>query len=257
MADTLLQEQCDVLLLSAGFGKRLRPITDKLPKPLVMLGRKTLLDWNLDIIARAGLRRVFVNVHYRGEQIREHLTKNPRKDLEIVLVEEPILLDTGGAIRNIEPQLVCRELVTLNSDNFFGPEFSLANFVNAHRAATDRRVATLCVRKDPNAASYGQVGLNKSAQVCHFLGTDYGPADGALMVMYAGVQVLERRALSYMPPRGEIFSITRDTHVKMLASGEVIGGYLYDGYWSDVGTPERLVETEKAVEHIYGVSQAP
>ena len=91
------------MLLSAGLGTRLRPITDNLPKPLVEVNGRTMLDRALDKLVAHGVTRAVVNLHYLGDRIRKHLAN--RRDIQIVFSHEPVLLDTGGGVLKALPQL--------------------------------------------------------------------------------------------------------------------------------------------------------
>ncbi|OVE80018.1 hypothetical protein BVY02_01625, partial [bacterium J17] len=106
----------DVLLLAAGFGSRLRPLTENTPKPLIEVGSKTLIERHLEMLAESGVQRVIVNTHYRAEQLKKYLGDGSDWGLEIVVVHESEILDTGGAIKNILPELRFEQLLTINSD---------------------------------------------------------------------------------------------------------------------------------------------
>src|SRR6185437_5227339 len=101
---------------AAGLGTRLRPITDRLPKPLVTVGGRALIDHALDRLVAQGVRRAVVNLHYKGEMIERHLAA--RRDIEIRFSPEPQLLDTGGGIRQALPFLG-EVFFALNSDVFW------------------------------------------------------------------------------------------------------------------------------------------
>ena len=243
----------EVLLLAAGYGKRLRPLTDRVPKPLIEVGGKALLDWNLQMIARAGFRRVFINLFYLKDQIRNFVGDGSRWALDIELVEESVLLDTGGAIKNIEPWLESDSLITVNSDILLGFDFSLREVWRAHRGHPAKPLVTMVLRPDINVEQYGAIEVDASGRVCGYLGKSFGSKTVPPPMMYTGVQVLSRDSLLSMPERGSVFSVTRDTHLKILTEGKAIASYIYYGYWSDLGTPERLVQASKDWDLILGV----
>ena len=244
----------DVLLLAAGFGKRLRPLTDSIPKPLVAVGGRPLIDRNLELIARSGLPKVFINLHYLGQKIRDYVDDGSRWGLEVVYSEEPILLDTGGAIKNIEPQLQQPQLITVNSDLLIGPDFSLNQPFAAHSSCAAQPLLTMVLRPDPAAEAYGSIGIDSSGRVVSFLGTDYGFGAEVQRLMFLGIMVINRKVIEQFMPDQGIFSITRDTIRKILESGEHIHSMIYHGYWNDIGTPDRLNQASKDVEGIFGTS---
>ncbi len=262
-----LAAKTDILLLAAGRGERLRPLTDTIPKPLVKVGPKELITWNLERIARAGFSRVFINLHYRGDQIREFVGDGGRFGLQAEYSEEPVLLDTGGAIKNIEPRLKSDSLVTINSDILLGEDFELESVLESHTQDPRKPLATLVLRPDKDAEKFGLLELDERRRITRFLDVRI-PAEAsepqlrgigtpesgsgsevksANPLMYLGVQVISRRLIESMPDRGAIFSITRDVYRDRIRRGEILGGVLYSGYWSDVGTPDRLSQASNWV----------
>ena len=245
---------CDVFLLAAGFGKRLRPLTNDKPKPLVTVGGRSLIERNISMLAAAGCKRLIINVHYLGDMIREQLGDGSSWGLEIVYSEEEELLDTGGGIRNIEPHLRHQELLTFNSDILLGPDFSLENVLLAHRSCRAENVATMVLRPDKDVSAYGSLGVSAEGQVVEFLGQSYFDIPVVERLMFLGIQVLEREIFSYMPPQGSVFSITRDTLSKALSQGAYVNSHQYLGYWSDIGTIDRLEAASKECKNIFGIS---
>lgn len=103
------------MVLAAGLGKRMRPLTDTLPKPLIKVAGKPLIDWTLDRFAGAGVRRAIVNVHYRADQMEAHL--RARRDLQIAISDErALLLETGGGLKKARAQLGERPVFCTNTD---------------------------------------------------------------------------------------------------------------------------------------------
>ena len=234
--------KADVLLLAAGYGKRLQPLTLVKPKPLIEVGGQALIDRNLAVIARSGARRVIVNTHYLAEQVQQFVGDGSQWGLEVCFSHEPLLLDTGGAIRQIERLLRHEVLLTVNSDILLGRDFSLNAVLQAHVENPAAPELTVVLRRDPEAAQFGEVGVDRQGMVTSFLGAEYGEVTERLM--YLGVQAISRRVLAFMPPAGSVFSITRQTWVELLQRGAKLASLRYDGYWSDVGTLDRLRQAE-------------
>ena len=262
----------DVLVLAAGRGERLRPLTDHTPKPLVKVGGKALLEWNLEMLAKAGFRRVIINLFYLGEQIEAFVGNGSRFGLQVEYSKEPVLLDTGGAIKYIEPRLTSDCLMTINSDILLGSDFSFESLVKTHLEDQRLPLATLALRADKDAEGFGVLELDETRKVIRFLdvrapisevqaspgvgeGVERTPvAQGtsgksevkpSQKLMYMGVQVLSRRLFQEMPEAGSVFSITRDIYRRVVLEGGLLAGLTYDGYWSDIGTPLRLDEASK------------
>ena len=190
-----LEIDADVVLLAAGFGKRLAPLTDLIPKPLIKVADKALIDWSLELVAAAGLKRVFVNTHYLAEKLHEHLSDNSRYGVEIEFSDEDPILDTGGAIKNLEDRFTTETIITINSDALLGRDFPLREMLMLHEASTDGRLATLALRADPDAERYGAVCIEPDGRVCRFLGVDYLESLSYRTLMYMGVSILSRKGL--------------------------------------------------------------
>ncbi len=246
--------KCDLLLLAAGFGKRLKPLTDSVPKPLIPVGGKPIIDWNLELISRSGVDEIFINLHYLPELIRSYVGDGSKWGLRVQYVYEPVILDTGGAIKNIEPFLKHKTLLTVNSDIVVGPDFSLENLLRKHEENPHNPWATLVLRADTDAKKYGSVGVDKDFQIVSFLGQNYFNREPVSELMYTGIQAISRATLNEMPRSGEVFSITQDVYVNLLKQNKYLSSVIYSGYWSDVGTPFRLDEASKAIPTIFGIS---
>ena len=106
------------IVLAAGLGKRMRPITDTLPKPLVAIGGKTMLDHALDRLAEAGVERAVVNVHHLPERIEDHLAARERPQI-VISDERGLLLETGGGAKKALPELGNEPFFSVNADSLW------------------------------------------------------------------------------------------------------------------------------------------
>jgi len=228
------------MILAAGRGERLRPLTETLPKPLVVVGGRPLIDYALDCVARAGIRRVVVNLHHLGSQIRDYIGDGSRFGLAVDYSEEAVLQDTGGGIRDARRFLDGDTFVTMNSDTIV--DVDLGALVDAHRASG--ATATMLLRKDPRMQSFGLIETEADGRVGRFLGRARpGCREPLEPYMYTGVQVLEPAAFGYLTAEGP-FSITKVSYPAMLDAGEKVMGRPFDGDWITVGTPDELAEAE-------------
>jgi NDP-sugar pyrophosphorylase family protein len=235
---------CDALVLAAGFGTRLRPLTETLPKPLLEVGGESLLSRNLRHLKNVGFEHVFVNAHYLAGLLREYLGDGSRWGLDVTVVEESVILDTGGAIRNIQDKMRSDTLLTINSDVLLPQSFSLRELIDAH-CVIDEPFSTMLLRRDKNTSDYGSLGVSLAGRVVEFLGETYVEEPVTERLMFAGVQILSSRVFNYMPPIGSVFSITRDTLREALKREERVEACVYEGYWNDVGTLERYEQAER------------
>lgn len=243
----------DAMLLSAGFGKRLRPLTENIPKPLVEVAGKTLIERNLELLQKAQINRVFINLHYRGQQIREFVGDGSRWGLEAIYSEEEEILDTGGGIRKIAEFVQTPHLLTINSDVLIDPDAPIAELVRTHTQCPKLPWATMMLREDASAKEYGSLVVNQDAEVLRILNTVRpdsltavgGEQNGFEELMFAGIEVLSAKIFERMPPPGSKFSITQDTLCSLLSEGGLIKAFKYSGFWSDIGTPDRLQAASK------------
>lgn len=229
------------MILAAGRGERLRPLTDNLPKPLVRVAGRCLIDYAIDACRNAGIHDIIVNLHHFGDQIREHLGDGTSSGVTVDYSEETTLQGSGGGIREARPMLGDTTFVTLNADTII--DIDLAPVIRAHRRTGAS--ATLVLRKDPQMEKFGLIQLEEDGRVGAFLSTRRPGAPVSLEpYMYTGVQILEPEVFDYMPETGP-FSITEVTYPQMLAADRPLFGYPFTGPWITVGTPEELRSAER------------
>ena len=227
------------MVLAAGLGTRMRPLTDTRPKPLIAVAGKALLDHVLDRLADAGVERAVVNVHYLAEQIIAHTAGRPKPRVAIS-DERGLLLGTGGGVVKALPELGPAPFFHINSDTIWieGVTPNLARLAAAFDPATMDALLLLA----PTTGSIGYAGRG-----------DYGMApDGRLArrterevapFVYAGAAILSP-AMFNGAPQGE-FSLT-DLFDRAAAAGRLHGLRL-EGLWMHVGTPEAVGEAEAAI----------
>jgi len=224
------------MILAAGRGERLRPLTDALPKPMVRVAGRCLIDYAIDTCCKAGITEIIVNLHHFGEQIRDHLGDGGDRGVRISYSEEQTLQGSGGGIRDARDLLGNATFVTLNSDTII--DIDLGPVIDAHRRSG--ATATLVLRKDPAMEKFGLIQLAGDNRIDAFLNTTREGAAARLEpYMYTGVQVLEPEVFAYMPDAGP-FSITEITYPKMLRAGLPLFGFPFDGPWITVGTAAEL-----------------
>jgi len=232
------------MILAAGEGLRLRPLTEHTPKALVEVGGRPLIEYALETVARAGISEAIVNLHHFGDRIRAHLADGRRFGLRILYSEEPVLLGSGGGLRHAQTLLGPQTFVTLNADTII--DIDLAQVLRFHREKG--AIATMVLRKDARMAHYGLIQLERNGRVGRFLRHIRAGVTGELEpYMFTGVQILEPRVFAYMPAEGA-FSITEATYPRMLAAGEPIFGYPFEGMWLTVGTADELAHARHALD---------
>ncbi len=233
----------DVLLLSAGFGTRLRPLTENIPKPLIKIGKKTLLEICLDRISSFNQNTVFINTHYLAEKISLFLKSYENKsNLNIKVIYEKNILDTGGALKNIMPLVSSNNIIVINSDILLGEDFNFEFLLDAHLNHLKNPIATLVLRKDKEHKKYGSIGISKENRLVSFLGKDFNIDKTNLNLMFTGVSIWSKEVFLYLNSLNKKFSLTKDLIPVLLSNRKWINSIVYNGYWSDVGTKEKLKE---------------
>jgi N-acetyl-alpha-D-muramate 1-phosphate uridylyltransferase len=227
------------MVLAAGLGTRLRPAAGELPKPLVPLARKPLIDHVLDRLAEGGIERAVVNVHHKATLIEQHLATRTRPAITIA-DERERLLDTGGGIKAALPLLDANGFVAHNSDAVW-LDAGASNLARLLAAWDPMRMDCLLLLA-LGAAAVGYQGRGDFS-----LETDgrirRRRADEVVPFVYTGVQVLHRRAFVDTPDGAFSANLVWN---KAILAGRAFGVRL-DGLWMHVGAPQELAAAEQAL----------
>ncbi len=221
------------MVLAAGLGLRMRPITLSTPKPLVTVAGRTMLDRALDHLAIAGVQEMVVNTHWLADSIKEHLAD--RSDISLSHEEE--LLETGGGVAHALPLLGHEPFYVVNSDIIWtdGPTPALRRLATAWRDAD--MDALLLLQPTRTAVGYegkGDFFINGNDTLRR-----RGEAEAAPL-LFSGVQILHPRLFEASPSGKFSLNVLYD---RALAEGRLFG-LVHDGGWFHVGTPEALPEVE-------------
>lgn len=226
------------MVLAAGFGKRLRPLTLSRPKPLVSVAGRTLIDRTLDRLEAAGVTDVVVNLHYRADMLAEHLAE--RATPNIILSMEDELLETGGGVLNALDRLGPDPFLVVNSDMIWRDALTNTLGLMGRQFDPTQMDALLMMQPTITAHGYrgqgdfhmdsaGRLRRRKSPKVAPFL--------------FSGVQILRAEVFAGMTV--EPFSLNR-IYDQAQAAGRLFGTR-HDGDWLDVGTPAGLAVAEQAL----------
>ncbi|TAN38093.1 MAG: DUF1679 domain-containing protein [Verrucomicrobia bacterium] len=230
------------VLLAAGFGTRLLPLTREVPKPLLPLWGRTLLDRALDLLASFGVREVLINLHHGAEAIRAHLEKNPRNDLQVQFSFEPKILGTGGALvraKNFLPDDAPFWLFNADVAADLDPQPLLDDF------AQHQPLAALWLVRDigPRTVEI------KKGQVVNLTSPRAGQPD---LFTFSGLHLLSKRILDFLP-RKAVFAPITPVYTKAMQHGAVVRGVvLQDSFWFDVGTPANYLAAHNVVSMLHG-----
>jgi N-acetyl-alpha-D-muramate 1-phosphate uridylyltransferase len=228
------------MVLAAGRGVRMRPLTLDRPKPLVTVAGKLLIDYSIDALKRAGVERIVVNTHHFSEQMAAWA--RTRKDEGIVLSDESdLLLDTGGGVVKALPLLGHEPFVVINSDSFWrdGPEPALARLAAAFDP--EKMDALLLLSSHNQAVGFegpGDFHMDALGRLRR------RGSDPTAPFIFAGCHILDPRLLENAPKGPFSMNFAWD---KALADGR-LHGLRHDGPWLHVGTPEAIPIAEEALE---------
>jgi mannose-1-phosphate guanylyltransferase len=250
--------QLPALVLGAGYGTRLLPLTAHVPKPVVPVLGRPLIGYPLIHLYAAGCTQVTVNAHHMPDRLQATLDAwVQRRLLRMKLrwsVELPEILGTGGALRKLEQRLCAHggPILLLNGDSILG--LDLPALVAAHeRNRAEGAVATLLCVPRPDAAAYGAVRVDPgTGRVLDLAGLGRPPgtsdeqAAAATATIFCGVHVLEPEVVRFLPPAGDFSCIVRQGYAPMLQAGADVRAVLApeDLLFHDVGKPGRYLDAQ-------------
>ena len=230
------------MILAAGLGTRLQPLTQDLPKALIPVHGRPLILYTLNLLKTHGISDVIINLHYHGQKIKEALAENPIGGMKIVYSFEPEILGTGGGIKQVSHLLSDEPFVVINSDIII--DINIGQVVQFHK--NQDALATMVLRDDPNVDAWGAVEMNSKNMVCRILNKPGPPNPEFVRRMFTGVHVMDPKALKYIPS-GCFYNIM-DAYLEMIQKGERILGYDMNTYWIDIGTPERYLRAQEELK---------
>jgi N-acetyl-alpha-D-muramate 1-phosphate uridylyltransferase len=227
------------MILAAGRGERMRPLTDFTPKPLLIVGDKPLIVWHLERLAKAGFKEIIINHAHLGEQIEQALGDGAQWSLSIQYSPEKVALETAGGIANALPLLGNEPFLVVNGDTFTEIDFkSTALQANIHAGAGHAlKLAHLVLVDNPPQHLNGDFAIangmlkNEGAQMLTFSGVGVYHPD-----LFAEVVIGQPAKLAPL--------------LRKAIDNNAVTAHYYQGIWHDIGTPERLKQLdEKLLKH--------
>ncbi len=229
------------MVLAAGEGRRMRPLSDSLPKPLIEVQERAMIDRVLDKLAEAGVEEAVVNLHHLGQQVRDHL--QGRQAPRILFSEEPELLETGGGVVKALPLLGDAPFFVVSSDIHW-----LDGTLSVFRRLADRwdpEEMDGLLLLHPTVTAFGYDGpgdfcMDPQGRV------SYRPERELAPFVFAGIQLFKPEA--FAGRKVERFPLV-DTYQELAEAGRLYG-LRHEGEWFQVGTPEDLRQTEAVLDFI-------
>jgi NDP-sugar pyrophosphorylase family protein len=218
------------MLLAAGLGTRLQPLTDLRPKPIVPVANRPLGAFAMEHLARSGVRTIVANTHPQPERVESALEAACPPGVDLRFSREATLLGTGGGLRNAQPLLDDAEapVAVMNGDTLFAPDLRHAHSEHLARGA----VATMILRRTPHPERFGAIGIDNEGWVQSLLGT---PSSGRVResLMFTGVHILAPEAFSAMPESG---CVIRTAYRTWVDAGAPVLGIIDESPWADLGS---------------------
>lgn len=210
------------MILAAGLGTRLRPLTDERPKALMPVANKPAILWNTEYLSGFGATRIIVNVHHHFQQILDFLEENPPPGVDIEVLIEPEILGTGGGIKNTEDFWEDEPFIVVNSDVLTNIPLSS---VYAYHIASGA-LATMVLHDRP---PYNKIRLDPHGYI-----TEIPHVYGSDGLAFTGIHIIRPELLDHIPKRG--FSDIIDCYRELIQRGKPIYAYVaQDHYWHDIG----------------------
>lgn len=226
----------DAVMMAGGKGERLRPLTEKTPKPLLPVGDKAIIDHNVDRLISYGVEHISVTVNYLKEQIEDHY-QSPRNGVKIQTVREPEFLGTIGSIRYV-PKFHNDTVLLMNSDVFTNIDYE-DFFLHFQEHDAEMSVAAIPYNV---SIPYGILELDgRNIQ---------GLLEKPKYTYYAnaGIYLIKRRALDEIPD--ETFFNATDLVEKLIGDGKRVIRYPLNGTWIDIGNPQEYQKAQDLVKHL-------
>jgi NDP-sugar pyrophosphorylase family protein len=225
------------MILAAGYGTRLRPLTYAVPKPMVPICNRPLLGYAVERFISIGVKEIVVNLHHLPHIIERYLTEEYGEAVRFHFSFEAEILGTGGGVRKVRPVLENEEdFFLVNGDTIQFPPYDKLQDI---RRGTDA-LAALTLRHPPRGDRFTSVWF------AHGIINGFGSGAGEPL-MFAGSHLISARIFQYLPEK-EFSGIVDEVYMPLIASGrETVAGVVDDRPWFDIGTPQRYISAGAAV----------
>jgi dTDP-glucose pyrophosphorylase len=228
----------DAVLMAGGEGKRLRPLTENTPKPLLKVGEKPIIEYNIDRLSNVGIKNIHISINYLGDQLVQYFGDGSRKEIDIKYIKESKPLGTIGSILLVD-EFLHDDIIVMNSDLLtnidFGDFFKMYKNSNA-----DMAVAATSYHVE---VPYAVLEINEGNQV-----KSLKEKPRYTYYSNAGIYIIKKKLLS-MIPEDKFFDIT-DLMDRVLEMNLILITYPINGYWLDIGKHEDFKKAQEDIKHI-------
>ena len=226
------------MVLAAGFGNRLQPLTRVLPKPMFPVLGRPLLSHTFDLLKSAKVREAAVNTHHLPDSITNYFEREKPPHLKLHFSYEEKILGTAGGIKKMQDFLEDGPFILINGDII--TDISLDKVIDFHKKNNSK--LTLVVRQDISPEQYDPIEICEDGRIVHFVGaSSMNTPENTTRVMFTGIQIMEPEVFERIPT-GQFCGTTEDIFPQMVQDGIPVYGYRYDGYWKDMGNRESYLQ---------------
>jgi MurNAc alpha-1-phosphate uridylyltransferase len=231
------------MILAAGLGKRMRPLTDHTPKPLLKVAGRYLIEFHIERLVRSGIKDIVINTHWLGEQLPKALGNGERWGASIQYLNENILLETAGGIQAALPLLSNgnEAFLVVNGDVY--TEINLSAWLEASPVLNEQDLAYLALVKNPEHNKGGDFCFDAETAKLSLFGVS------KLAFTYSGIGLFHPALFKCVKPGPSPLGPLLKHYI---AKQQVLGSLISD-YWLDVGTPERLADLKLRLEENEGL----
>lgn len=226
------------MILAAGLGTRLRPLTESMPKPLVPIHQKPLITYTLRLLQKYRVQEVVINLHHQGEKFKNLLKTGADWDMVIHYSEEPLILGTGGGLKKVQSYFTDETFIMINGDILV--DINLDEVISFHRSK--KAISTLVLREDPDAVKWGAVGIDPNHRIHQIRGRPWSSQGQLARRMFSGIHVIEPEIFEHLRDGAESDII--ESYINLISRGKVLSGYTMTGYWMDIGTHEHYKQVQ-------------
>lgn len=227
------------MILSAGLGTRLRPLTYEIPKPLVPVAGRPIITYVIELLKKYGFSDLIINLYHLPQLIEESLGDGGSFAVKITYSHENELLGTAGAILEVKDLLSNGPFLVINSDILI--DLDLEQMVRFHQER--KAAATLAIKISTEAEAFGAIGVDERGRIVKFL--DLEISRPLRKGVFTGVSILDPAVFGYISHGGD--GLGDKVFPAMLKAGERLLGYEDVKYWQDIGTPDRLRQAEQDI----------
>jgi NDP-sugar pyrophosphorylase family protein len=227
------------MVLAAGFGERMRPLTETRAKPALPLLNRTLIVHTLNYLQRHGVSEVVINLHHQPDSIRGTVGDGSRSAIKVSYSEEPVILGTAGGLKRAEAHFRgSGSFVMINSDSI--TDCDLGSALKKHRESG--ALATMVLTSPRREEDYGVVEVDERDRIVRIAGRPEGnPLPQTGRYTFTGLHVMEPEILDAIPADGPS-EINRDIYPRLLSEGKMIRAFVHSGFWRELGNPRLYID---------------